>query len=113
MVLDSFCISSRRRHTRCSRDWSSDVCSSDLASSGDPGTLRHQKKRARLVLFRLGLAHLLRQVVSLRLQLFGPRLYVFALQIGRASCREGGLISVGAGSLVEELFIALLPLVCL
>src|SRR5687768_14171886 len=23
-------ISSRRRHTRCSRDWSSDVCSSDL-----------------------------------------------------------------------------------
>src|SRR2546429_3928693 len=25
-----FCFSSRRRHTRCSRDWSSDVCSSDL-----------------------------------------------------------------------------------
>src|SRR2546429_3822892 len=27
-----FCVffSSRRRHTRCSRDWSSDVCSSDL-----------------------------------------------------------------------------------
>src|SRR3989304_6659909 len=23
-------LSSRRRHTRCSRDWSSDVCSSDL-----------------------------------------------------------------------------------
>src|SRR5256884_9553806 len=27
-----FC-SSRRRHTRCSRDWSSDVCSSDLLDS--------------------------------------------------------------------------------
>src|SRR3989449_6275543 len=27
----SFFFSSRRRHTRCSRDWSSDVCSSDLA----------------------------------------------------------------------------------
>src|SRR2546429_5949867 len=26
----SFFFSSRRRHTRCSRDWSSDVCSSDL-----------------------------------------------------------------------------------
>src|SRR3989449_10119454 len=29
----NFCVfffSSRRRHTRCSRDWSSDVCSSDL-----------------------------------------------------------------------------------
>src|SRR2546429_4315467 len=25
--------SSRRRHTRCSRDWSSDVCSSDLLAS--------------------------------------------------------------------------------
>src|SRR2546422_8489317 len=27
-----FFFSSRRRHTRCSRDWSSDVCSSDLLS---------------------------------------------------------------------------------
>src|SRR5699024_11433305 len=25
-----FCFSSRRRHTRSNRDWSSDVCSSDL-----------------------------------------------------------------------------------
>src|SRR6266436_7212280 len=25
-------FSSRRRHTRCSRDWSSDVCSSDLGA---------------------------------------------------------------------------------
>src|SRR5687768_17930901 len=29
-----FFFSSRRRHTRCSRDWSSDVCSSDLPSGG-------------------------------------------------------------------------------
>src|SRR6266542_4801194 len=27
-----FFFSSRRRHTRCYRDWSSDVCSSDLDS---------------------------------------------------------------------------------
>src|SRR5690554_7119154 len=26
----NFFFSSRRRHTRCGRDWSSDVCSSDL-----------------------------------------------------------------------------------
>src|SRR2546422_8120305 len=32
-----FFFSSRRRHTRCSRDWSSDVCSSDL-SLEDPLT---------------------------------------------------------------------------
>src|SRR3989449_7874513 len=30
---DFFFFSSRRRHTRCSRDWSSDVCSSDLTLS--------------------------------------------------------------------------------
>src|SRR2546422_2826181 len=29
-ALVIFFFSSRRRHTRCSRDWSSDVCSSDL-----------------------------------------------------------------------------------
>src|SRR4030042_5703248 len=30
-IVSVFFFSSRRRHTRCSRDWSSDVCSSDLA----------------------------------------------------------------------------------
>src|SRR5205809_2654532 len=30
MLACVFFFSSRRRHTRCSRDWSSDVCSSDL-----------------------------------------------------------------------------------
>src|SRR5690606_40329359 len=30
-----FVFSSRRRHTRFSRDWSSDVCSSDLGSPPD------------------------------------------------------------------------------
>src|SRR5712675_2747345 len=32
-----FFFSSRRRHTRCSRDWSSDVCSSDLEADGGFG----------------------------------------------------------------------------
>src|SRR2546429_6523106 len=31
-----FLFSSRRRHTRCSRDWSSDVCSSDLTKDMIP-----------------------------------------------------------------------------
>src|SRR5690606_40496710 len=41
----AFFFSSRRRHTRFSRDWSSDVCSSDLAApaprrpGGDPDPL--------------------------------------------------------------------------
>src|SRR3989442_9246156 len=29
-IVFFFFFSSRRRHTRCGRDWSSDVCSSDL-----------------------------------------------------------------------------------
>src|SRR5437899_11664648 len=31
-LFDLFFFSSRRRHTRCLSDWSSDVCSSDLVS---------------------------------------------------------------------------------
>src|SRR5207302_3243364 len=40
-ILFFFFFSSRRRHTRFSRDWSSDVCSSDLTRrlwAGRPGT---------------------------------------------------------------------------
>src|SRR5436305_5089108 len=33
----SFFFSSRRRHTRCGRDWSSDVCSSDLFNGARAG----------------------------------------------------------------------------
>src|SRR5208282_3907525 len=35
-ALFFFFFSSRRRHTRCYRDWSSDVCSSDLSSASGP-----------------------------------------------------------------------------
>src|SRR5207245_5287692 len=43
---DRFLFSSRRRHTRCYRDWSSDVCSSDL-----------QGRRLSLLLSRLDQRH--------------------------------------------------------
>src|SRR5258705_5430462 len=33
--LSCFFFSSRRRHTRCLSDWSSDVCSSDLVRAAD------------------------------------------------------------------------------
>src|ERR1035438_10767675 len=39
VVVLSFCVfffSSRRRHTRCLSDWSSDVCSSDLSVQTPP-----------------------------------------------------------------------------
>src|SRR2546429_3222915 len=52
-------FSSRRRHTRCSRDWSSDVCSSDLLlpRDVDPGDTCH-------ALFLLALALLVPGVLA-------------------------------------------------
>src|SRR5437870_12994431 len=40
-----FFFSSRRRHTRWPRDWSSDVCSSDLTNDDDITSLRHLGRR--------------------------------------------------------------------
>src|SRR5437899_8143352 len=38
LCLFFFFFSSRRRHTRCLSDWSSDVCSSDLNAFSDSGS---------------------------------------------------------------------------
>src|SRR2546429_6087752 len=56
-----FFFSSRRRHTRCSRDWSSDVCSSDLQGH-EAEPLRDllcclRDLRVRLSSLRYNLAH--------------------------------------------------------
>src|SRR5690349_21965053 len=40
-----FFFSSRRRHTRSLRDWSSDVCSSDLAHQGERRDLQRDRGR--------------------------------------------------------------------
>src|SRR6266498_4113705 len=42
MIFYFFFFSSRRRHTRCGRDWSSDVCSSDLDQVDAAGELVEQ-----------------------------------------------------------------------
>src|SRR3990172_9506118 len=39
-----FFLSSRRRHTRCSRDWSSDVCSSDLHPDRNRGDAQAEER---------------------------------------------------------------------
>src|SRR6267378_8131434 len=44
-----FFFSSRRRHTRSLRDWSSDVCSSDLLAVFFRGGLRHPRLDVALV----------------------------------------------------------------
>src|SRR5690606_40465117 len=53
-----FFFSSRRRHTRFSRDWSSDVCSSDLGAALDGGQVRLDLAVALLDLGLIGLIQL-------------------------------------------------------
>src|SRR3989449_6267556 len=48
-----FFFSSRRRHTRCSRDWSSDVCSSDLSWEITAHPVTNQKPFQRGQRFRI------------------------------------------------------------
>src|SRR5699024_11907017 len=43
MISFVFFFSSRRRHTRSKRDWSSDVCSSDLKGNCSRISKRHRK----------------------------------------------------------------------
>src|SRR5207249_6542036 len=91
-------FSSRRRHTRSKRDWSSDVCSSDLhfAStakrviflymSGGPSHLElfdHKPTLARLHLQPMPESFTRGQPIA---QLQNAELKCF--EIGRASCRE-------------------------
>src|SRR5207245_5744891 len=44
-----FLLSSRRRHTRCYRDWSSDVCSSDLALAAAEAAGGGERRREALL----------------------------------------------------------------
>src|SRR3989442_13979375 len=94
-------FSSRRRHTRCGRDWSSDVCSSDLDAdfvheiSIDPDTARGV-----ITFYELPISSLM-MVPGVGVeptQARGPRDF----KIGRASCRERVKISVVAVSLKQK-----------
>src|SRR5436305_13237847 len=75
--INIFFFSSRRRHTRCGRDWSSDVCSSDLAKivPSLPPINPEPRMPIRIV---ISPCYLARDLV------FGGR----PGEIGRASCRE-------------------------
>src|SRR5437763_16928599 len=86
-----FFFSSRRRHTRYIGDWSSDVCSSDLAA---PTCAVHDVRRAR--------GHHDRRRVSGTGRRRGVRCGVQRVEIGRASCRERVWMWGGAAALKKK-----------
>src|SRR5699024_12074875 len=94
---------SRRRHTRSKRDWSSDVCSSDLeravrmlAASDERSFygLLLSKNEETLFVTTDELLRLIEQwehpMVRIEMNDAKTAQYVEQLQIGRASCRERG-----------------------
>src|SRR5204862_2814913 len=77
-----FFFSSRRRHTSSLRDWSSDVCSSDLFCGSVPGTLAiHSPLESCAARSEVFLS--LRSSAAVL-----PAATSAAAEIGRASCRE-------------------------
>src|SRR5690606_40839677 len=99
-----FFFSSRRRHTRFSRDWSSDVCSSDLmAVLGGSASDRAEADgapRGHRCIQRLEAPT--RYGVKRGPIEYTPRLGVDnpgAAEIGRASWRERGESAAGRGAL--------------
>src|SRR5690606_41061397 len=98
-----FFFSSRRRHTRFSRDWSSDVCSSDLSAEGyrvrtaataTEGMEQVAAGPLDAVLLDLMLPDRNGLEVLEEIRRFDEDLPV---EIGRASCRERVWSSVAAG----------------
>src|SRR5690349_22060712 len=90
LICFFFFFSSRRRHTRSLRDWSSDVCSSDLRADhqvdlGQP-LLDVQRRRVARVGTAVEGDVELAQAVDVAVVDVDRGLH----QIGRASCRERG-----------------------
>src|SRR5207302_4561275 len=88
---EEFCFSSRRRHTRFSRDWSSDVCSSDLLRSVRNLSQGSAEKGGRLSCTR----HWGRPGFGGAFA--SPPARAESAQIGRASCREREQTAGAAG----------------
>src|SRR5699024_12040685 len=86
-----FFFSRRRRHTRSKRDWSSDVCSSDLALQFRIVRLELDLLHDALAVHDLADPHVRDVLVRGRLAGGSARVAVGQhepVQIGRASCRE-------------------------
>src|SRR5699024_11825608 len=88
LVCGDFFFSSRRRHTRSKRDWSSDVCSSDLVQFG---WLPQIYRDAGLDPVLAGIMLTIVTFGGLPGGFLAPQIIVRGIaprEIGRASCRE-------------------------
>src|SRR5690348_15698779 len=100
-----FFFSSRRRHTRWTGDWSSDVCSSDLGEGRARARLEdiHRFPQLRQAGQRPALSDAVPEGVRLDLRLRdADGLLLLRREIGRASCRERVVSSVVAVSLNKK-----------
>src|SRR3712207_9190348 len=101
MLLICFFFSSRRRHTRYWRDWSSDVCSSDLTAPWMAAGVVPTACRT-LTLYVVADALAVGRTArapAVRAAAVRPR---WRFEIGRASCRGRVLISVVAVSFKKK-----------
>src|SRR5699024_12048342 len=101
--------SSRRRHTRSKRDWSSDVCSSDLqikpTTADQIAVLAHEQAKINALIDNgSNVLQLIDQADERRLTALADWAETSDRvlsspdpEIGRASCRERGTRSVCAG----------------
>src|SRR5436305_4434730 len=99
-----FFFSSRRRHTRCGRDWSSDVCSSDLivySRSGGKDRLARLYQPAGSGPFPAVL-QVHGGAWNNKDRTDGQNTALDLCEIGRASCRERVEITVGGSALKKK-----------
>src|SRR5699024_11959906 len=91
-------VSSRRRHTRSKRDWSSDVCSSDLVNAAN--NIGTRTEHALGVLHTLGTGHALNDDLGIRVEKNSHEKFSSFKSLGvdgyggisKFSCGAGGFI---------------------
>src|SRR5439155_3187708 len=98
-----FFFSSRRRHTRWPRDWSSDVCSSDLAERLAKGHVDAARDRDRVPQQALGRPRVVVEDVDdhpdLATRVADRLAYVAGLELGELA----GVVGDGVGEAAQQL----------
>src|SRR5256884_5078132 len=96
-----FFFSSRRRHTICSRDWSSDVCSSDLAGRAECSRVAKPKQQVAVTEIRASGGERGGSGEGIRaIDMQVCVVHLLGEKIGRASCRES--VDLGGRRIIKK-----------